>query len=113
MENNNNICTVLVISYNHEKYITRALDSILAQKTKYGYSIKIFDDASKDNTKDIIKKYPKDATAYISLSTMLLIDMKDVKASVEVYKDASVLPDIESNSNFVSLKNKLQNIGGI
>ena len=59
MENNNNICTVLVISYNHEKYITRALDSILAQKTKYGYSIKIFDDASKDNTKDIIKKYEK------------------------------------------------------
>ena len=63
--------------------------------------------------KDIIKKYPTDATAYISLSTMLLIDMKDVRASVEVYKDASVLPDIESNSNFVSLKNKLQNIGGI
>ena len=44
---------------------------------------------------------------------MLLIDMKDVNSSVEVYKKASVLPDIESNSNFVSLKNKLQNIGGI
>ena len=44
---------------------------------------------------------------------MLLIDMKDVNSSVEVYKKASVLPDIESNSNFVSLKNKLQNVGGI
>lgn len=66
-----------------------------------------------DKYKDIIKKYPDDATAYISLSTMLLIDMKDVNSSVEVYKKASVLPDIESNSNFVSLKNKLQNVGGI
>ena len=66
-----------------------------------------------DKYQDIIKKYPDDATAYISLSTMLLIDMKDVNSSVEVYKKASVLPDIESNSNFVSLKNKLQNVGGI
>ena len=68
---------------------------------------------AEDKYKDIIKKYPDDATAYISLSTMLLIDMKDVNSSVEVYKKASVLPDIESNSNFVSLKNKLQNVGGI
>ena len=66
-----------------------------------------------DKYQDIIKKYPDDATAYISLSTMLLIDMKDVNSSVEVYKKASVLPDIESNSNFISLKNKLQNVGGI
>ena len=68
---------------------------------------------AEDKYKDIIKKYPDDATAYISLSTMLLIDMKDVNSSVEVYKKASVLPDIESNSNFISLKNKLQNVGGI
>ena len=57
MGSGNKICTVLLISYNHEKYITRALDSILSQKTKYNYIIKIFDDASKDNTKDIIRAY--------------------------------------------------------
>ena len=45
MGSGNKICTVLLISYNHEKYITRALDSILTQKTKYNYIIKIFDDA--------------------------------------------------------------------
>ena len=54
-----------------------------------------------------------DETAYISLSTMLLMDMKDVEGSADIYKAASKLPDIEFNSNFVSLKNKLQNVGGI
>ena len=62
---------------------------------------------------DIIEKYPEDATAYISLATMLLIDMKDVNTSAMIYMKAGKLPDIEFNSNFVSLKNKLKNIGGI
>lgn len=70
MGSGNKICTVLLISYNHEKYITRALDSILSQKTKYNYIIKIFDDASKDNTKDIIRaykeKYPDKIEAFIA-----------------------------------------------
>ncbi len=61
----------------------------------------------------MIEKYPDDATAYISLATMLLMDMKDVNTSAMIYTKASELPDIESNSNFVSLKNKLQNVGGI
>jgi len=61
----------------------------------------------------LIEKYPKDATAYISLSTMFLMDMKNVSKSVLIYKKASELPEIESNSNFISLRNKLQNIGGI
>ena len=63
--------------------------------------------------KKIIEKYPMDETAYISLSTMLLMDMKDVEGSADIYREASKLPDIEFNSNFVSLKNKLQNVGGI
>jgi len=63
--------------------------------------------------KKIIEKYPMDETAYISLSTMLLMDMKDVEGSADIYREASKLPDIESNSNFISLKNKLQNVGGI
>ena len=66
-----------------------------------------------DEYNRLIEKYPDDATAYISLATMLLMDMKDVNASAMIYTKASELPDIESNSNFVSLKNKLQNVGGI
>ena len=66
-----------------------------------------------DEYNRLIEKYPDDATAYISLATMLLMDMKDVNTSAMIYTKASELPDIESNSNFISLKNKLQNVGGI
>ena len=53
------ICTVLLISYNHAPYIAKCIDSILIQKTKYPFIIKIFDDASNDGTADIIKEYVK------------------------------------------------------
>ncbi len=53
------ICSVLIISYNHEKYIAKAIESVLEQKTKYKFRIDIFDDGSKDDTKKIIKQYAK------------------------------------------------------
>jgi hypothetical protein len=36
-----------------------------------------------------------------------------VNTSAMIYMKARQLPDIEFNSNFVSLKNKLKNVGGI
>lgn len=51
------ICTVLVVSYNHEKYIRLALESIVSQKTKYKFKVHVFDDASTDGTANIIKEY--------------------------------------------------------
>lgn len=49
--------SVIVLTYNHEKYIRRALDSILEQKTKYSYEVLIGDDASTDGTSKIISEY--------------------------------------------------------
>lgn len=63
--------------------------------------------------KEIINDYPLDAFAYISLSTMLLMDMKDVEGAVEYYEEAKRLNGIDVNSNFISLKSKLQNLGVI
>lgn len=51
------ICTVLLITYNHAKYIKKAIESVLEQKTKYEYIIHIFDDASNDGTSDIVREY--------------------------------------------------------
>lgn len=45
------------ITYNHEKYIADALDSFLMQKTKFGFEILVHDDASTDDTSNIIKEY--------------------------------------------------------
>lgn len=51
--------TVIITAYNHEKYIRNAMDSILSQKTDFGYEILVHDDVSTDKTVDIIKEYEK------------------------------------------------------
>ncbi|WP_316353875.1 glycosyltransferase [Candidatus Trichorickettsia mobilis] len=53
------LLTVVLITYNHEKYIERSIKSILAQKTNFDFIIKVLDDYSIDGTSDIIKKYAK------------------------------------------------------
>ena len=45
------------ITYNHEKYIRDALESFLMQKTNFKYEIIVHDDASTDQTPQIIKEY--------------------------------------------------------
>lgn len=49
--------SVIVLTYNHEKYIRKALDSILMQVVDFDYEILIGDDASSDNTCRILKEY--------------------------------------------------------
>ena len=44
------IVSIVVLTYNHEHYITKCLQSILAQKTQYQVELIIHDDASTDNT---------------------------------------------------------------
>lgn len=51
------MCTVLIVTYNHEEYIRLAVESVLEQNTQYSYKIHIFDDASTDSTVDIIRDY--------------------------------------------------------
>lgn len=54
-----NKLTVNVITYNHEKYLAQCLDSILEQRTNFGFVIRIFDDASTDSTPQICRNYEK------------------------------------------------------
>ena len=51
--------SVICVTYNHEKYIREALDSILMQKTNFEFEILIGEDCSTDGTKDILKEYEK------------------------------------------------------
>lgn len=58
MRDTKNIDVSIVMPvYNHEKYIRQALESILEQETEYMYEILIGEDASTDNSKDIIKEF--------------------------------------------------------
>lgn len=47
---------VFIPSYNHEKFIERAINSVLEQKSKYDFKIVVSDDFSTDNTASKIKE---------------------------------------------------------
>lgn len=49
--------SVIVLTYNHKKYIKRALDSILMQKVNFQYEILVSDDCSFDGTQDVLHTY--------------------------------------------------------
>lgn len=49
--------SVIVHTYNHEKFIRQTLDSILCQEVNFQYEVIVGDDASPDSTPQIIKEY--------------------------------------------------------
>lgn len=49
--------SVIVLTYNHEKYIRRAIESVLMQRADFHYEILVGDDASTDNTPHILQGY--------------------------------------------------------
>lgn len=51
------LISVVVITYNHGKYVNKALDSIIEQELFSQCEVLIGDDGSKDNTVEILKKY--------------------------------------------------------
>ena len=53
----NIMVSVLCTAYNHEKYITEALESFVMQKTDFRFEVIVHDDKSTDNTASIIAKY--------------------------------------------------------
>lgn len=55
MANNNIMVSVIIVTYYHEDYIKKAIESVLVQRTKFNYEILISDDASKDRTLEIAK----------------------------------------------------------
>lgn len=55
--NENVMVSVLIATYNHEKYIRKALEGALTQRTNFKYEVIVHDDASTDHTADIVRKY--------------------------------------------------------
>lgn len=57
--------SIYVTTYNHEKFIVRALDSIFSQKTQYTYEVLVGEDCSTDKTRELLKQYEKTHSEYI------------------------------------------------
>ena len=51
--------SVCMITYNHEKFIGQAIDSVLMQQTNFNYELVIGEDCSTDNTRAIVVEYQK------------------------------------------------------
>jgi len=51
--------SVLVVTYNQQKYITQAIDSILMQEVDFDYEIIIGEDNSNDATREIVEELQK------------------------------------------------------
>lgn len=59
--------SVLITSYNHEKYIQEALESVLAQQTQFPFEVIVSDDCSTDHTRKILEDYQQRHPSIIKL----------------------------------------------
>ncbi len=51
--------SILMVTYNHEKFISQAIESVLMQKVDFEYELIIGEDCSTDNTRQIVIDYQK------------------------------------------------------
>jgi glycosyltransferase involved in cell wall biosynthesis len=61
------IVSICMITYNHEKFIRQAIESVLAQKTDFDYELVIGEDCSTDNTRAICIEYAEKHQGKIKL----------------------------------------------
>lgn len=57
MYENDVMVSVICTAYNHEKFIKDAIEGVLSQETNFKYELILHDDASTDQTPEIIKAY--------------------------------------------------------
>ncbi len=49
--------SVLMLTYNHERYLAQAIEGVLMQRTHFPYELVIAEDCSTDRTRDVIRQY--------------------------------------------------------
>lgn len=60
MQNSNDLLVAIwMVTYNHEKYISKAIEGIISQSTNFRYEIFIGEDFSTDNTAELCQKLKK------------------------------------------------------
>ena len=59
VEYSGSLVSIRCLTYNHEQYIADALDGFLKQETNFPFEVIVHDDASTDETANIIREYEK------------------------------------------------------
>jgi len=57
--------SIVIPIYNHEKYLQKAINSVLMQKVNFKYEVLIAEDCSKDNSRQILERMSKDFPDYV------------------------------------------------
>lgn len=95
-------------AYNHEKYITKAIDSVLMQKTNFEWELLIHDDCSIDETLSIARRYtelyPQQIKVISEIENQGL--MKSYKRLIDI-SQGLYLAILESDDLWID-ENKLQ-----
>lgn len=50
------LVTIMVITYNHERFIRRTIESVLKQRTSFNFKIHVIEDCSTDGTQEILRE---------------------------------------------------------
>lgn len=69
MAKKNSIVSVFMITYNHENFIAKAIESVLKQKTNFVFEFFISDDSSKDKTTQICLSYQEKYPTIITFNS--------------------------------------------
>lgn len=88
---------IWMVTYNHELYISEAIDSIMMQETNFDYCLYIGEDMSTDKTREICKEYARKYPCKIEL----LLNTENIGAisnAQEVYKKC-----FESGAKYIAM----------
>jgi dTDP-4-amino-4,6-dideoxygalactose transaminase/glycosyltransferase involved in cell wall biosynthesis len=49
--------SVILVTYNHERYVGQAIESVLAQEAPFAFELLVTEDCSTDGTRDVVRAY--------------------------------------------------------
>jgi len=111
--------SIIVLTYNSEKYITECLDAIIKSKDKQDELI-VIDNNSKDSTVDLLKKYRKKAKIYLCNKNLGISEgrnfgIKQAKYDVLAFIDSDLIVNHDSLANAKEsyLKNNAKALTGL
>ena len=80
--------TIVVCTYNHEKYIAQALESILMQRTNFPFGVVVLDDCSSDGTADIARSFERSSNGLLRVRASA-VNKNDMTEMISVLESTS------------------------